>query len=255
MDIRNKAWDSKFFRRPISELVVDGVFDVNQAKAIVEAADLEGIWGIEAQLLVQQTLEIRVLEALGFYLVDSKVRFLTSVDLCRLEKVLPPYGRVRLARTNDLDQIYRLTKECFVDNTEFVSRYKAPWLFTYDEASNYYKEWNLECMSEYSDLFVVWELEGKVLGYSSFKPIGRDSSQDVYKGVLAAVDLAHRGRKALNFMQNYVFHQIGKQTFIVDNTTQLANVVALRNHMAAGKTLSDIHLVFYRVNDDNLKTL
>lgn len=249
--LRRKDWDSEFFDREIFALHVSGTLSPRELGADLEDMDEQGVWGTECHLFSRQFDAAAVLEELGFRLVDSRAVFVSRWSIDDVRETEVPHGSLRPVRDADLGAVDNLTVRNLVDNPSFRSRFADRRLFTREESIRYYAAWNAKAFEEAPDLFAVWETAETIVGFFSYLPSGDHEGLPLFKGVLTAVDRRHRGHDVQNAMQAYLFKRFGVDAWALDNTTQIGNIPVLRNHVRAGKELSDTALTFYRVNDSS----
>ena len=247
--LARKTWDSDFFGREIYSLnLEESAWDTNLATEVAEL-DRQGVWGIECELDASHFDLAPSLEDLGFRLVDSRMVFISKMSQGDQYASEPPYGTFRLACRADLAAVSELTATCLVDNDAFKSRYNNRRLFSREESVRYYDAWNHRAFTEAPGTFVLWDVEGAVVAYFNYIPSGEFDGLPMFKGVLTAVHRDHRGHGVQNTMQGYLFNSFGCDEWALDNTTQMTNVIVIKNHMRANKQFQTCSLIFYRVRN------
>ena len=248
--LARKDWDSDFFGREIFGLEVNDEFDPAELGSAIEDLDQHELWGTECHLPTAQFGVTPVLEELGFRLVDSRMVFVSTWTVDDIADVDVPHGRLRPVRDGDLTEIDALTVRHLVDNPMFRSRFTDRRLFTREESIRYYAAWNRLALRQDPDLFVVWDVDGAVVGYFNYMRQGEADGLPMFKGVLTAIDSDHRGHDAQNIMQSYLFARFGVERWALDNTTQITNLGVVRNHIKAGKRFQDAIITLYRLSGD-----
>lgn len=209
--------------------------------------DRAGVWGIEVALPNTSMRAAPMLEACGFRLVDSKMTFVTRMGLEDVQPLTVPEGHVRQVTEGDMPTISELTTRLLVDSTTVYSRFKNPALFTREESIRYYDAWNELALREHPELFAVWEVAHKVVGYFDYlRSEPEERPLPLFKGVLSAVEPAFRGHGAHNALQAWLFPRFDEPAWLLDNTTQLSNMAVLTNHLRARKHFESAALIFYR---------
>lgn len=243
MKLERKDWDSEFFNREFFNIEVElGEMLRQETLSEVMSSLPQNRLNVELQLDSRMSEYIPLIEESGFRLVDTKIAFLTDLNLCEQPMPQVPYGVLRRVEGKDFSRIEELTFKCLVDNPAFVSRYKNEQLFTKDESQAYYMAWNNRAFREQPELFAVWEVDGVVQAFFNYMRI-----EGVYKGVLTGVDESHRGHKIQNQMQYYLFRAFGEERFCVENATQLSNLPVIKNHIKSGRGLTEIRYFFNRI--------
>jgi hypothetical protein len=214
-------------------------------------ADDRGYDTVETHLDIQGFDFAAVLETCGFRLVDSRIRFLTLIEKGRLTPFPAAVGRIHMAAPGDLDPILALTHDCLTHNSAFSSRFKNRDYFTPQETEAYFAAWIANHLHDEASLFAVLRDNDTLAGYYFYTRAGTHEGVPLYKGMLAAVAPQYRRHKAHIALQVFLFKRIPERCFYVDNTTQLTNFATVRNHIAAGRSLTSIALTFYRAGRAN----
>jgi hypothetical protein len=160
-------------------------------------------------------------------------------------------GVVRSYREADLSDILEITKECFVENIDFKSRYNNRSLFTKKESVKYYNAWITNSITSPDTYCAVWEHQKKTQGFFLYSHIVEDG-EDVLKGILTGVREGYRGHSAHLRMQSFLYSQFGLEEFTLDNSTQITNIPVIQNHIRSRKRLAGMKLIFYRKNQNSL---
>ena len=189
----------------------------------------EVIIDAQNQKLLQQVQER------GFELVETVIEFKTLVE--SIDKV--KNTKLRCASTKDLPKILDITKECFYSNKKFHNRFKNRKFFTEKQCQDYY----LKSISNYFEQSItsVVEEENEVVGYYMLK----NQSNNIYKGIMTAVNPNYRGKNYHIDMQNFLFNTL-KLPFFTINTTQMSNVPVINNHIKEGRKLTKTKYIFYK---------
>lgn len=245
MLLERKEWDSEFFSKEIYELKLDGYAEPLEIKNKIEDV-CESAFGIECHVDSRNVGMISNIEEVGFRFVDSKVSFLTKMNIEDIPDNNISLGIFRKADQNDMDRVEELTVSCLVDNDFFISRYKNYELYSKSESEKYYMAWNKKVLSEFPDLFLVWEVKGVVVGFFNYMISSVKDGMNVYKGILTAVDPQYRGYSAQNEMQYELYRSFGLSEWYIQSATQLSNIAVLRNHIKAGKDLINIDMIFFK---------
>ena len=245
-----KVWDTEFFGRPIYELTLVPPTEPRALAKVLAELDSKGAWGIEVVVQPEHMGEVPMLEDAGFRLVDSRMAFVSRMNIADVPERSLPSGSLRQALSADMDRVAELTAQCLVDNPRFSSRYKNPRLFSREESIRYYNAWNERCMNEQPGLFVVWDVDGSVNAYFNYFRADTAEHSPLFKGILTAVDPQYRGHDAHNLMQEWLFRRFGVSEWWIDNTTQISNIAVVRNHIKALKQFKGASLILYRTPSD-----
>jgi hypothetical protein len=249
-----KAWETEFFGRTFGSLSWEtaepGPFPFGPAadafRSLGRAADAAGYRVVECHSGIGDFAAAAALEHAGFRLVDSRMRFVTRLTVDGIPDTRPSLGCILDASPAHRDRIIELTHEGFTHNDRFTSRFKNPEYFSLDESRRYYEAWIDNSAFGEGSASAVFEVDGRIAGYFVYQESGTRDGLPVMKGILAAVEPAHRGANAHLAMQVHVYRKLGFDEWYVDNTTQLTNLPVIRNHMRSGKHLEEVVLTFYR---------
>jgi hypothetical protein len=244
--LERKNWDSDFFKREIYQLIVNGPISQSALNERMKELDCAGVWGVETVVYSDRVADTPILEDAGFRLVDSKMTFISKLTESEVANRVPPFGSLRQVSSKDISSVSELTVECLVDNPEFNSRFKNPRLFSREESIRYYNAWNERCYTEQPELFVVWEVDGRVIAYFNYMRADTRDYSPLFKGILTAVNQSFRGYDLHNLMQEELFRRFGVQEWWVDNSTQVTNIAVIKNHIKARKVFKSSSLIFYR---------
>ena len=249
-----KEWESEFFGKKFGQLVIDPDFGTlpNTAEIhasldrLLETADRSGFCRLEFQCDMAAIAMIPLFEELGFRLVDSRISFVTLIETPLAERYASTKGKIEWAQPDDLDGVIALTHKAFTHNPEFFSRYKNGEYFTPAESEKYYAAWIKNHITDPDTLFAVIKDRRSIIAYSFFRAYGNYCGEKLYKAILTAVDQEARGHRIHLALQTFLLEKIPENRFYLDNTTQLANIPAIRNSISSRKTLSSIAMIYYR---------
>jgi hypothetical protein len=255
--LKLKEWESNFFNKKIGILFInEGVTDFFLYKAInvtfkkfLSLADESCFDLIELNLDIQKIKIIPYFEAKGFYLVDTKITFLTLMIKNNLEKFTSKKVIMKLATKKELKGILNLTQQMLIENPTFFSRFKNNIIFSREDTKNYFLAWVENHLEDKDTFFVVSKKRESILGFFIYKRIGKTNDTQVYKGILTAVSPEFKGLKLHLSMQSYLYDHFPEEQFYLDNTTQLTNFATLNNHISSQKKLQKIELIFYRLRN------
>lgn len=252
--LSEKEWDSEFFGRRIASLSLDhGELPRLAPDALRPALGSLVAWAdghdfelVETQLDVLGVSLVPLLEELGFRLVDTKITFLSRLSKAQIPEYPSVPGRISFAQRSHLESILELTHDGFSNNPEFVSRYHNPAYFSAEETRRYFTAWIKNHLGREGAYFVVWELQGKVVGYYIYRRDGDHEGVPKYKGILCTIAPEARGMKGHLAMQSFLYSYIPDDPFWVDNTTQLNNYAVIKNHVFSQKSFERMVLIFFR---------
>jgi hypothetical protein len=250
------TWESEFFGRSMRR--VDLVAPVHAASMA------EWLGGVDATLaehdglgvaITQMNLDFEsfqllcLLERRGFRSVDTRAAFVTLISPERTPDRTPPFGAVEDLGSAHLDEVLALVRTGFSRNSRFQSRFKNPDWFTQADADRYFEAWIRNTVDAPGALGAVWIHEGQTLGFFLYQRLEDRGGIPQYKGILAAVRPEHQGNSAHLFLQSYLYTRMPDRVWL-DNTTQLTNTAAIRNHMESGKRLDALSIILYRSGVD-----
>jgi hypothetical protein len=248
MFLRKKIWDSDFFGRDFYELKAESVEDVHEASAQFEKLDSNGVFGIECQIDIRNLEAINHLEKLGFFLVDSRMEFMTHTF--RGDKsVSAPIGEFRRYEDQDWEELAAITIKNFVDNPHFKSRYTNRDIFSREESVRYYLQWHKWVLDVSPDLFLSWVDGEKYVGfYSLLRQPDAEHVRPRYKVGLLAVDEEYHSHNGQNLMQAWLFRETPDTDWTTVTTPSLANTPRLKNNIRTGQEFKTVQLFFFRKN-------
>jgi len=249
-----KEWESRFIGKRFGLLKFDHQKLLSTDKEMLREV-LEKITSHadhEEFELVEFTTDVRAIGSIphfvdfGFRLVDTRITFVTLVDRRTIEPVRSSRWQLRLATIADLPSILEITKGSFVDNPEFCSRFKNRLYFSSAQSDKYFSAWIENHLEADSTLFAVVQEQGRVVGYFFYIDAGEFQGKKLYKGGLTAVLPEFRGNRLHLVMQAFLYEQFPEDVFYLDNTTQLTNYAAVKNHISSNKKLDRIELTYFR---------
>jgi len=256
ISLQEKAWESQFLGRKFGQLIfapscaADPGFNQSDfhlhLSQLLDRADRAGFVLLEIHFEVGAIALIPLFEELGFRLVDTRISFVTLIDKSLSKKYAVAIGETRFAVPADFAGIIELTHKSFTHNPEFIARFKNRTYFTPAESENYYAKWIENYLEDPETLFAVVENGGRIVAYSFIKAQGQKQGEILYKAILTAVAPDFRGHRTHLALQSFLFAAIPEKCFYFDNTTQLGNYPAIKNHINSKKTLTSVGMVYYR---------
>jgi hypothetical protein len=252
--VRPNDWETRFFGRRFGLLETQAALLASlpveareRAVALAAAAaDEDGYHLLQAQIDVRSLEVAAALEATGFRLVDTRVKFLTRVDRRRAPRHDPPLGVAGLARAEDRDALLALAQEGLTANPGFHSRYKDRAYFTPEETSRWFTAWVENDLADPETLLAVWRVEEGPVAFFGYAHRGQREELPLYQSTLAVAAPHRQGHKAHIFLQTTLFDAMPADEFWVWGATQLTNGPVIRNNVALGRRLERIQLVFFR---------
>lgn len=244
MLIEKKEWESNFFGLSIYELVTWNGLDTLEGK--IEKLDYDLI---ECNLSFSNFKDLSFLESIGFRTVDSRISFLTLIDVKdqRFLASSPKY-KIRPYLRKDFEEVLEMTHKHLTFNDSFVSRYKNTMYYPGGFAEKYFKSWISKSVLSEDSITVVAEFNSKVVGFFIIEKKTLDAEIPVWKGRLTAVDKLHRGNNLHLSMQSKIFELIPTTNFYLDNTTQLSNIAVVKNHIKSNRKLESMSLNLIKAN-------
>jgi ribosomal protein S18 acetylase RimI-like enzyme len=172
---------------------------------------------------------IHTLEQNKFLLVDGLICM--SLDISSFKLFIEP--KIREAGISDLLSLKKLTSNLYSG-----TRITNDPLFSKEIANKYYLKWiENSIKGESADLVLVWEENGKILGYVTLQKKGQIP--------LLGVSKNSRGRgiaKNLLFAALSEFKKWGVEKINID--TQMDNFPALKTYQRVGFKIVDSYLTF-----------
>ncbi len=200
---------------------------------------------------LQEIISIQHLESVGFRTVDSRITFLTLIDLAENSYFFEAEEYVvRTFEKKDLEKIIALTHSYLTDNPDFVSRYKNLHYFKPNTARRYFETWIINSIKSEKTTTIVAEIGDEVVGYFIIEDKGFQDDFPLLKGVLTTVEKNHRGKNLHLAMQSKIYKSLNCQKFYLDNTTQLSNIAVIKNHIKSNRKLSHLTLTMMLKKND-----
>ena len=251
--IAARGFESKFFGRKI------GLVDLTSLGSVPDGLGpdlahelLAGGWEIvEARVPFTLLQAIPVFEEVGFRSVDSRIAFATRVATSEFELAENP--AIRDFQQADLPSVLGLTHANLTDNPKFVSRYKMEDVFGEGAARRWFEAWISQMVGSADSHCAVAEVDSEVVGFFVFGDGGTREGEPVLKGILTAVDPAHRGHRFHLAMQSYLLRRCGHEFVWIDNTTQLSNYPVINNHIRSDRRLDQCSLTLLWVRSGDEK--
>jgi len=260
--LQRKDWESDFFAVPIGSLQFTAASDLDkyysypelrtQLTGLLEIADAR-YHLLEIDIDVKQMFVVPLLEEHGFRLVDSRCSFLTFLEkddlAAQMFDVANDQIEIRDKTERDLEPIIDLTVNFLVNDTGFLSRYKNGAYFSKVSAERYFCEWVRNAFrSPGSIISVAAHKTCEVVGFFIYEKRGSRNDFPLYRAMLSVVNPEFRRNGIHLAMQSFILKQFGESGFYIDNTTQLANVSVIRNHIKSHRSLNFISLILWREN-------
>ena len=161
------------------------------------------------------------LEACGFRLVDSIVRF--GYDLENYKKNNQNFDKFNVRRYHELDynKLIKLGTDVF---SNYPNRFLNDGTFEKEKCDQMYIEWLKNSIKGYSDILLVAEKDNKILGFSTIKNKRIVKERDIFiaERQISGVSGKSRGlglntkmlEKQLELVSNYAcFFEVGTQVY------------------------------------------
>ena len=251
-------WETEFFERRFGRLEMEGaaLSDLEAAaldealEEILSFGDRNGFEIIELRLDVSWLHQICLFENRGFRLVDTRIRFLTSLKRTQEEAGPESADTLGFASEDMKGEILDLTQKAFGDNPAFKSRFNNRRYFSRSDTDRYYAAWVEKYLGDPNALFAVMREGGKITGYVIYARTGEYTGKAVYKAALIAVAPEHRGKRIYFALRSFVHNHFPAGEIYLDVTTQLTNFATIRNLVKTQHDLNSLELIFYRRRDD-----
>lgn len=236
------TFDTRIFGFPIAKItnitIEKGKNPLKAVQELVQDLQENKIKYASYRLHAHQFSIIHALERSGFLLVDGLVSFEREITG---EEKDTQTAAMRLATRDDSEELQQLAGESFISNRfyhdKIFKKYKK-------ETHTFYAEWVENSINgKVADSVLVWEEEGKIIGFVSLQKNGHIP--------LLAVSEVARGKKIsrkLLASSLAIFRKWGVK--LVKIETVMTNVAALRAYEACGFRVYDTHLTFRWSKDD-----
>ncbi len=249
IDINRKDWESTFFKKNFYDLQINKNINFEEIKSIINSLDFDLI---ETRVSTKLFKNIEILEDLGFRTVDSRITFLTKIDIndSKFSFETNNQYQIRKYKSSDLPIIKLLAHQNLTNNPQFISRYKNLNYFNKQDAQQYYDQWIEFSVKDHNSSIVVSTHKDQVVGFFIIQVQGNHLNYPLVKGILTAVEKDHQNKKLHLAMQTELFKEIESSTFFLDNTTQISNIATIKNHVTSNRKLHDIYLTMLLKKED-----
>lgn len=236
--IKALAWDSALFKRKIGELI--SVYrEPSQVKEALKKAKEEGFKYLICRIKSQDTVFIRLLETLGFYLTDIGVVLTIKTDTfsrTNSQRELKISKSIKAAAHDDIPMLKRMVKSFFLE-----SRFYNDPFFTKGEADKLYAAW------------IENSVKGKVADIVYFIPqtgfiTCRKSGRNSGEIVLIGIKKGFRGKDYGSALTEEAMRWFDKQRITrISVRTQLKNLSALNFYVNLGFLPKEYDIVFGKI--------
>lgn len=251
-----KKWESEFFNKKLYQLTINESFvESDLFQSILDQLSEIKFDIIEINLNVKNIKVAEILEKIGFKLVDSRITFLTKIDLNETKfdfPIIDKSHKIRFYNPSDLSSLIQITEKYLTYNEDFISRYKNLHYFNIGDSEKYFKKWITYSVTNSASLTAVVEHKGKVIGFFIFQRKEDIEKLPLYKGILVAVKHQYQGFKLHLSLQSFLFKSFNSKQFYIDNTTQLSNYGVIKNHIRSNRKLNKMELTFMFSKNDFL---
>lgn len=197
---------------------------------------------IECLINVDDHLKINMAQDLGYDLVETSIEFETLInndnEYDNNNDII-----IRKANNSDLNEILKITEECYFNHDKFYNRFKNKKYFNTNQSKEYFFNSVKNNYSDNNIIKVVCVDDKGICSYYIMKKL--KGTPIKYKGVITGVSKRAHGRNLHRKMQNKISELIGKP-YLVINRTQLNNYKLINNHIKEGKKVSKIEHYFYK---------
>ena len=236
--IKELIWDSALFKRKIGEFIPVSR-KPSRVKNALKKAKEEGFKYLICRIKSQDTVFIRLLETLGFYLTDIGVILTIKTDTffqknSQRESII---GKsIKAAAYDDIPMLKGLVKSLFLE-----SRFYDDPFFTKDEADRLYAAW-IENSVKGQAADVVFCISQT--GFIACRKSGKNSGEIVLIGIKAN----HRGKSFGTSLISEAMQWFKKQKITqISVRTQLKNLSALNFYVNLGFLPKEYDIVFGKI--------
>lgn len=236
--IKKLIWDSSFFKRKIGELIITSI-EPAYIKSAINKAKKDGFKYIICKIKSQDTLLIKQLESLGFYLSDIGIILSNETD-----KFLNKYTvrnsiirkSINVATYKDIPMLKKIIKSLFLE-----SRFYSDSFFSKEEADELYQTWiKNSVLGHASD--VVFCIPHT--GFVTCKKSKKKSGEIALIGIKKEFRGKGFGRILLEkAMKWFMFKDIK----LVTVRTQLKNIDGINFYLKSGFSIKEYDIIFSKI--------
>jgi hypothetical protein len=253
--LQENSWESAFFGRMQGMASIDfEALPGGDSRVLMQviaslgsAADRLGYALTELRIDARNPAALSLLEDAGFRLVESRVGFKRLVEKASVRDHVCPSGLVRWRCDSDREALLELTRDGFVRNDAFQSRFKHPRYFSPEQTERYYSSWVTHHLDANRYHWAVLDVGGRVVGYHFYSRIGvRACGTPRYRGMLASVAAGSRGVNALMTLRSFVFRNVPEDRYYWETFSQLSNFPTITSVIHDGMRLASVDHILYR---------
>jgi hypothetical protein len=253
--LEENPWESVFFGRMQGMASIDfEALPGGDARVLGQvvaslgsAADRLGYALTELRIDARNTVALCLLEDAGFRVVESRVGFKRLVEKASVRDHVCPSGLVRWRCDSDREALLELTRDGFVRNDAFQSRFKNPRYFSPEQTERYYSAWVTHHLDANRYHWAVLDVAGRVVGYHLYSRIGvRACGTSRYRGMLSSVAAGSRGANTLAALRSFAFKNVPEDRYYWETFSQLSNFPTITSVMHHGMRLASVEHILYR---------
>ncbi|MCX6356362.1 MAG: hypothetical protein NT045_00520 [Candidatus Aureabacteria bacterium] len=232
--VRPLPWDSSIFGIRMGQIPFfahrspAGSHEINRrlVEAVLDACRQNGYSHLNIRVDTDDLALVHVLEAKGFYLVDTIVTYIHLPARGELGHFKPIFT-TRLYRPEDRDTVLEVAREAY---RGYFGRYHADPHLPKEKCDYLYQQWTEKLLVGASDLYVMLaERKGKIvgfLGYKTNRDILESTGVRAFGGGLGGCTSEGLGAY-LTLLETSIRYQIPRHD-MADMETQLNNVNIVR---------------------------
>jgi len=208
VSVNKLEWDTAHFGMPMASMEIEVKKEIESYESInrtiqeaLQAAKDNGIKHVTLKLNPGLKKVIHVCQENGFRLMDTRIEYI--FDYGRTEiKEINDKCTLRTAGKEEMETLIDISKESFKN---YIDRFHSDENIDNAKADELYELWVKNSYSGYAQLVYAAEVDGKIVGFSTFKDfVEKDKKgNNIGEIVLSAVSEAARGKGVYTSMINY----------------------------------------------------
>jgi ribosomal protein S18 acetylase RimI-like enzyme len=207
VEIEKLDWDTNHFGIVMASMTIRQKEKIHSKSdidsLICEAMDMahkEGIEHVTVKLASDSKKLIHSCEDRGFRLMDTRVEFIFDYKDTKIIDI-KNQCIIREGKAEDEEKLVSISIESF---SNYIDRFHSDEKIDNVKADKLYELWVRNSYKGYADSIIIAEVEGEIVGFSTFKEFvsQTDSGEKIGEIVLSAVSKKARGKGVYTSMIN-----------------------------------------------------